>query len=48
MNSSIKEAVSGLTEIIWLWMVCVLVVLTLPVWFVPYTAYKGWTLRKSK
>ena len=34
---------SEFIEIVWLWGVCVLLMLTLPIWFIPYTTYKVWT-----
>ena len=29
-------------DIIWLWAVGMVLMVTLPIWFVPYTVYKSW------
>ena len=36
------EAFFGLMEIAWLMFICLLVLLTLPIWVIPFTAFKCW------
>ncbi len=40
--SHFTEAFFGLMEIVWLMFICLLVILTLPIWVIPFTAFKCW------
>jgi hypothetical protein len=40
--SHFTEAFFGLMEIAWLMFICLLLLLTLPIWFMPFTAFKCW------
>ena len=42
MISNITEALLGLMDIVWLMVIAVLLMLTIPIWVIPYTAYKLW------
>lgn len=42
MNANFFEALFGLMEMAWLMVMAVIVLLTLPVWLLPYTAFKVW------
>ena len=42
MNEPFFEAVTGLAEIVWLMFVCLLLLITAPVWLLPYTVFKVW------
>ena len=33
---------SDFIDIIWMWAVGMMLMVALPIWFVPYTVYKGW------
>ena len=35
-------------EFIWLWAVGMILMVTLPIWFIPYTVYKGWRYVQPK
>ena len=39
---------SGFIDIIWLIGVGMVLAVTLPIWFVPYTVYKGWKYYQAK
>jgi hypothetical protein len=47
MISTLFKVVSELMEITWLLLIAALVLVTFPVWFIPYTAYKFWKALKS-
>ncbi len=47
MNSSFFEAVSGLAEIMWLMAIALFLIITAPVWLLPYTAFKVWKNLRS-
>ena len=38
---------SDFVEVIWLWAVCMLLIFTVPIWFIPYTAYRAWRFFKE-
>ena len=38
----------GLMEIIWLYVIALLLIVTIPVWVVPYTGYKCWKYFDAK
>ena len=42
MNANFSEAFFGLMEVAWLGVMAGIVLLTLPVWLLPYTAFKVW------
>ena len=42
MTSRFTQDLFGLMEIIWLYVIAVLLIITIPVWVVPYTVYKCW------
>lgn len=42
MNSSFLEAVTGLAEVIWLGFMCLFLLITAPLWLLPYTVFKVW------
>lgn len=42
MTDTIVETVLWFMEYAWLMVLCSLVLLTLPVWFIPYTTFKVW------
>jgi hypothetical protein len=42
MSEHFTESFFGLMEIAWLMFICLLVILTLPIWVIPFTAFKCW------
>ena len=36
------EHMSEFVEFIWMWAVGMILMVTLPIWFIPYTAFKVW------
>jgi hypothetical protein len=49
MKHQFFEAVTGMAEIIWLGFMCLLILITAPVWLLPYTVFKVWqNLREKK
>ena len=42
MSEHFTEAFFGLMEIAWLMFICLLLLLTLPIWVIPFTAFKCW------
>jgi hypothetical protein len=35
-------------EFAWMWAIGMLLIATLPIWFIPYTAFKVWKYLKEK
>jgi hypothetical protein len=48
MNQHFTEAFFGLMEIAWLMFICLVVFLTLPIWIIPFTAFKCWKSIEAK
>ena len=42
MNDTFTETVLWFMEYAWLMVIVSLVLLTLPIWFIPYTVFKVW------
>jgi hypothetical protein len=38
---------SDFVEFIWMWAVGMILMVTLPIWFIPYTAFKVWKYFKG-
>lgn len=47
MNSEVMEAVSGLAEIMWLMFIALCLLISAPVWLLPYTIFKVWKKLKE-
>jgi hypothetical protein len=41
------EHMSDFVEFIWMWAVGMILMVTLPIWFIPYTAFKVWEYFKG-
>ena len=42
MSNGLTETVLWFMEFVWLMVMAGLVLLTLPIWFIPYTVFKVW------
>ena len=42
------EPLADLLETFWLFVVGLILIATLPIWFIPYTVYKGWRYVQPK
>jgi hypothetical protein len=47
MTSTFTEDLLGMLEIVWLLVLAVFLILTIPVWVLPYTAYRIWKQLKK-